>query len=329
MTSENVGSIIDLDSDDEDLDLRFSDSDSDDDDSPPSEVAPTSLAAANLTRFSGCYLLQSMKRVRTYIGFTVNPTRRLRQHNGDIANGGAKRTSVNRPWVFVAIVHGFHSSSQALQFEWAWQNPGLCKYIRTHGGENGAAVAAAATAGGNATAKRPKRNRFQFRTPAQQVAALALLLSVPPWKYSPLVVTVPGDRELWRKALGEKKLPDGVRVEFRSIEAMGKLEDYDFGSWVPEPGRSLVGECGICMRDTAGPRRGSLCVACGRCYHLHCLAEAGISKARGDSKGLIVPSEVQCSGCKRTMRWSEVVRFARVVTRSLPRTTAITGAGAS
>ena len=41
-------------------------------------------------QFFACYLLVSLSpdaRVRSYIGFTVNPPRRLRQHNGEIASG--------------------------------------------------------------------------------------------------------------------------------------------------------------------------------------------------------------------------------------------------
>lgn len=52
-------------------------------------------------RFFACYLLTPVhapQRLRcTYVGFTVSPTRRIRQHNGEIRNG-AKRTSKHRPW---------------------------------------------------------------------------------------------------------------------------------------------------------------------------------------------------------------------------------------
>lgn len=57
-----------------------------------------------------CYLLRSLDPghpLKTYIGFTTNPERRLRQHNGDLKNGGARRTKrAGRPWTFVCVVHG-------------------------------------------------------------------------------------------------------------------------------------------------------------------------------------------------------------------------------
>ena len=78
-----------------------------------------------------CYLLKSLSAStgRTYIGFTVNPSRRVRQHNGEIL-GGANKTQHWRPWEMVAFVHGFSSKVSALQFEWAWQHPTVSLKVR-------------------------------------------------------------------------------------------------------------------------------------------------------------------------------------------------------
>ncbi|CAN6280800.1 unnamed protein product [Urochloa humidicola] len=67
--------------------------------------------------FFCCYLLRSLcprSKSRTYIGFTVNPRRRIRQHNGEIASGPA-RTRRGRPWEMVLCIYGFPSNVAALQ----------------------------------------------------------------------------------------------------------------------------------------------------------------------------------------------------------------------
>jgi predicted GIY-YIG superfamily endonuclease len=66
-----------------------------------------------------CYLLLSDDGTRTYIGATIDPDRRLQQHNGQKA-GGAKATH-GRSWTRYALVEGFPDSTAALQFEWAWK----------------------------------------------------------------------------------------------------------------------------------------------------------------------------------------------------------------
>jgi structure-specific endonuclease subunit SLX1 len=66
-----------------------------------------------------CYLLQSTDKQRTYIGATVAPDRRVRQHNGEIS-GGARATK-GREWTRIILVSGFPDEVAALQFEWAWK----------------------------------------------------------------------------------------------------------------------------------------------------------------------------------------------------------------
>jgi len=60
----------------------------------------------------------------TYIGATVNLTRRLRQHNKEIS-GGAKATGIKvakgELWIRAAHVSGFPDWQAALQFEWRWK----------------------------------------------------------------------------------------------------------------------------------------------------------------------------------------------------------------
>ena len=68
-----------------------------------------------------CYLLKSDASCHTYIGATLDPARRIRQHNGEIG-GGAKYTRAHRPWKVHMVVSGFPDKRAALQFEWAWKH---------------------------------------------------------------------------------------------------------------------------------------------------------------------------------------------------------------
>ena len=89
-------------------------------------------AGPSLGAFHACYLVGSLDpsmKGRSYVGFTVNPERRIRQHNGVLASG-AKYTRRLRPCEMVLLVHGFPSKVQALQFEWAWQKPALSRAVR-------------------------------------------------------------------------------------------------------------------------------------------------------------------------------------------------------
>jgi len=66
-----------------------------------------------------CYCLAS-ETGRTYVGFTVNLERRLRQHNAEL-QGGAKATK-GQQWKRILSVVGFPTQQAALQFEWKWKH---------------------------------------------------------------------------------------------------------------------------------------------------------------------------------------------------------------
>lgn len=54
----------------------------------------------------------------TYAGVSPDPTRRLRQHNGEIKGGAKYTTSKGKGWRHLCLIEGFNKI-QALQFEWA------------------------------------------------------------------------------------------------------------------------------------------------------------------------------------------------------------------
>lgn len=66
------------------------------------------------------YLLVNKAGTRSYVGATVNPDRRLRQHNGELV-GGARATRGDS-WERVCLVSGFPDERAALQFEWMWKH---------------------------------------------------------------------------------------------------------------------------------------------------------------------------------------------------------------
>lgn len=74
-----------------------------------------------------CYILSNPylpHANRTYNGYTINLSKRIRQHNGEIT-GGAKYTKKygNKQWKYLAIVSGFPDYYNALQAEWRIKHP--------------------------------------------------------------------------------------------------------------------------------------------------------------------------------------------------------------
>ena len=67
-------------------------------------------------------------RSKVYMGYSENPHRRLRKHNG-LLPGGAKYTKHYSPgnWYLAMVIAGFTDKREALRFEYDLQNPGASR----------------------------------------------------------------------------------------------------------------------------------------------------------------------------------------------------------
>ncbi|XP_052889473.1 structure-specific endonuclease subunit SLX1 homolog [Anopheles moucheti] len=152
--------------------------------------------------FHGVYLLVSKSTNpkftgRTYIGYTVDPNRRLKQHNLGEDGGGARRTSNRGPWTMVLIVHGFPNNVSALRFEWAWQQPRVSRRLK-HIPE--------------LQKKLRKESNFEYN-----FRILTEMLRIGPWNRLPLVIRWLGD-EFHREFEVGKKPPLHMPICFGRIK---------------------------------------------------------------------------------------------------------------
>jgi predicted GIY-YIG superfamily endonuclease len=63
------------------------------------------------------YLLYSSKTRRTYVGATTDPTRRLRQHNGEIVGGARSTRKGAGTWSLVCYLGDFKDRSTCYRWE--------------------------------------------------------------------------------------------------------------------------------------------------------------------------------------------------------------------
>ncbi|KAB0348724.1 hypothetical protein FD754_013581 [Muntiacus muntjak] len=248
--------------------------------------------AARSGRFFGVYLLYCLNprhRGRVYVGFTVNPARRVQQHNGGRKKGGAWRTSGRGPWEMVLIVHGFPSAVAALRFEWAWQHPQASRRL-THVG-------------------RRLRGEATF---AFHLRVLAHMLRAPPWARLPLTLR-------WLRADFRQDLcpppPPHMPLAFgppppRAPAPRSQAGPSDDTGCEPE--LDVDARCTLCARALQDEENPLCCPhpGCSLRAHVICLAEEFLQ----EEPGQLLPLEGACPGCKNSLLWGDLIWLCRMGT---------------
>jgi predicted GIY-YIG superfamily endonuclease len=254
-----------------------------------------------------CYLLESLaKPGKTYIGFTVNPKRRLRQHNGDIV-GGARRTHKHRPWVMACLVFGFTSNISALTFEWAWQHPKTCLALKYQLPLLIPSIAADPRPRSATPCK--KRRATHLRTAAYSIEKnleiLNVMLRTPPWNTQNLQVGVFHDcyenifDSIKQKLASIDHQPLTVQ-KFSSIDDLLSLQKFQADL------EETQADCISCFSKVEETKLFQ-CPKCKSGYHLTCLAKQ-------QQENQIVPSHGTCMVCGYTNSWIEIVNLVKCQT---------------
>lgn len=252
-------------------------------------------------RFFGCYLLLSESsdapKGKSYIGFTVDPVRRLRQHNGELSRGGAKRTKAHRPWRMVCIVHGFRTQVQGLQFEWAWQHPLLCRTVRSQ-------VMAANISG----CKLSSRGRQRECRLESCLRVLEAMLSSPTWSRMPICITFFDDSQR-----SQFRLNRDSNVTSDYCESISVFSDLKLNDSRAHPFRLCESSCSVCNSVLEGPEcRVVSCPGCGSFFHARC--GAGCFKPSGGKLRDLIPSKGgECPVCLKSVDWVDFVRSAFIL----------------
>ncbi|XP_071020715.1 structure-specific endonuclease subunit SLX1 isoform X1 [Oncorhynchus clarkii lewisi] len=214
---------------------------------------------------------------RIYIGFTVNPERRIGQHNAGRHRGGAKRTSGRGPWEMVLIIHGFPSDIAALRFEWAWQNPHSSRRLS------------------HVTRRSKKESSLQFHW-----RVVSNMLRVMPWSRLPLTTR-------WLKQEYRMDFEPGLQpplhipLAFGSIRAR-KQKPKDVEEEQEEKGADI---CLLCQGTVkSADKMTCFHPLCHMTSHLICLAKHFLT---GEAAHLL-PVEGECPGCRHSVLWGSLIR---------------------
>ncbi|EFN83566.1 structure-specific endonuclease subunit slx1 [Harpegnathos saltator] len=248
--------------------------------------------------FFGVYLLYCINpkyKGRTYIGYTVDPKRRIKQHNAGKKYGGAWKTSNRGPWDMVLIVHGFPNSTSALRFEWAWQHPHVSRRLK------------------HIPKKKSSQKAFEFC-----LTVLSEMLKVGPWCCLPLTIRWL-DYEFSKDYYGYISPPLHMPICYGKVASckIKRAKDAKVSVIQPQDSQSAVEKlcplCGSIMteRDSISCVKPKCCLIA----HLICLAKVFCQS------GMILPIDGTCPACKTNVLWGDLVRKKNGCYRDLLRET--------
>ncbi|VDM39477.1 unnamed protein product [Toxocara canis] len=224
---------------------------------------------------------------RCYIGYTVDPNRRIRQHNAGKQFGGAGRTDHRGPWDMVCIIHGFPNSVSALRFEWAWQNPDKSRRLRSL-----------------SLRKKQKESAFAFR-----FRIACHMLNSDPWRRLSLTFR-------WLLPSSEIAFPPELPLSPHMSVARGLVEKTS--TLVPQlPEQYIyIRKCAICSQTISKISELVRCTAqqqsCGSHFHMRCLSKTVLA-ASNELHAQLFPISGKCPKCDATFIWGDLIRDQRLL----------------
>uniref|UniRef100_A0A1B6BX28 Structure-specific endonuclease subunit SLX1 homolog n=2 Tax=Clastoptera arizonana TaxID=38151 RepID=A0A1B6BX28_9HEMI len=233
--------------------------------------------------FFGVYLLYCMNpkyKGRTYIGYTVNPNRRINQHNKGQKSGGARKTSNRGPWEMVLIVHGFPNDISALRFEWAWQNPKKSRRLR------------------NLKRKTSKENQYEYC-----LRILLEMLRIGPWNRLPLTIRWLV-LEFEKEFLADRCPPMHMPIAYGSV--VTKKVTREESSDKSQTDHIKNNNCNLCYQTVKDQGMKCLKPDCESVFHIICLSKH-FCECEGNNEQ-IIPISGNCPMCDTFLLWGDLVQ---------------------
>jgi len=241
-----------------------------------------------IENFYGVYLLYCLNPKytgRTYIGYTVDPNRRIKQHNKGKKHGGAWKTSNRGPWTMVMIIYGFPNDISALRFEWAWQHPQSSRRLQ------------------HVSKKKPREKVYDFC-----LRILSEMLQVGPWNRLPLTVRWLNE-EFARDFPPGKGPPMHMPICYGPVvsKKLPKTKSNQDCRGLIQPSSQIKPDdiilCYVCIAPVDSARKITcLNSECTVTCHILCMSKSFLSK------GEYVPIEGICPKCKNQYLWGDIVR---------------------